>query len=253
MCRIIKKKWYIDILQHIAQSLHNSVLNCELSWSCLCFWVLICAVWFNLGTQSSPCLIPQHIHPYILKASRRSLLFRPKNMWKMCVNCYDKMLIKYDICRCLLKIWAMTEHDQQNLWQSCLKTQCKLNWLSAKILTENPKKWYLSPGFSRFQNSPMYQLHGIFFVFFLNGIASVSLSQLMESFALKTRQLWMEKWTDCKWETLSVGNRFSQIGYLCKKSETSDEKVLIIEFLSDPGVPGPIFVSGCPSETFLKT
>ena len=72
------------------------------------------------------------------------------------------MLIKYDICRCLLKIWAMTEHDQQNLWQSCLKTQCKLNWLWAKNLTENPKKWYLSPGFSRFQNSPMYQLHGIF-------------------------------------------------------------------------------------------
>ena len=59
----------------------------------------------------------------------------------MCVNCYDKMLIKYDICRCLLKILAMTEHDQQNLWQSCLKTQCKLNWLSAKKFTKNPKKW----------------------------------------------------------------------------------------------------------------
>ena len=82
-----------------------------------------------------------------------------------------------------------------------------------------------------------------FFVFFWNGIASVSLSQLMESFALKTRQLWMEKWTDCKWETLSVGNRFSQIGYLCKKSETSDEKVLIIEFFTTDGnISGKCFL-----------
>ena len=131
--------------------------------------------------------------------------------------------IKYDICRCLLTILAMTEHDQQKLWQSYLKTQWKLNWLSAKFFTVS--RVFL---LSEFSDVPAAW-------FFWKGIASVSLSQLMESFALKTRQSWMEKWTDCKWETLSVGNRFSQIGYLCKKSETSDEKVLIIEFFTTDG------------------
>ena len=84
MCRIIKKKWYIDILQHIAQSLHNSVLNCELSWSCLCFWLLICAVWFNLGNTIIALLNPRTHSSIHSKSQPAESTFKAKKTFGKC-------------------------------------------------------------------------------------------------------------------------------------------------------------------------